>query len=187
VIEALGPMGRVAAMPKQRAKIMDRAAAGEDKDTLLAQRRQRPAQRVMPGCVAARLHRQLQHRHIGIGIERAHRNPSAVVDAALSLDADVPVLQLSVQPRRDAAWHDALGRSLAPLRDEGVLILASGGAVHNLGALSWEGGATPAWAQRFDDWLAASLAEGRRSELLDWKRKAPDARQAQPTDEHFLP
>jgi 4,5-DOPA dioxygenase extradiol len=79
-----------------------------------------------------------------------------------------------------------MGEALAPLRGEGVLILASGGAVHNLREVAWEGGPAPAWAQGFDEWLAAALAEGRTADLIDWRR-APHARQAQPTDEHFLP
>jgi len=124
---------------------------------------------------------------IGIDRERGIDHGTWVPMRSLYPDADVPVLQLSVQPRRDAAWHDALGGALAPLREEGVLILASGGAVHNLGALLWHGGNTPHWAERFDDWLASALAEGRKAELLDWKKRAPDARMAQPTDEHFLP
>jgi 4,5-DOPA dioxygenase extradiol len=103
-------------------------------------------------------------------------------------EADVPALQLSVQPQRDVAWHRRLGAALAPLRSEGVLILASGGAVHNLRALDWSGeGPAPAWARAFDDWLAAALAEGDTAALLDWRNAAPDARQAQPTTEHFLP
>ncbi|MGO8919440.1 MAG: DODA-type extradiol aromatic ring-opening family dioxygenase [Stellaceae bacterium] len=102
-------------------------------------------------------------------------------------DAAIPTIQLSIQPYRDAAWHHRLGAALAPLRGEGVLILASGGAVHNLRAVAWEGGAAPQWAQQFDDWLAAALAEGREAELLDWVHRAPHARQAQPTPDHFLP
>ncbi len=102
-------------------------------------------------------------------------------------EADVPAIQLSVQPERDADWHYRLGAALEPLRGEGVLILGSGGAVHNLRAVAWQGGPTPGWAQAFDDWLAAALAEGRVAELLDWRRAGPDARRAQPTDEHFLP
>lgn len=100
--------------------------------------------------------------------------------------ADVPTVQLSVQPGRDAAWHYRMGEALTPLRGEGVLILASGGAVHNLREVTWQGGPAPGWAQGFDEWLAAALAEGRTADLIDWRR-APHARQAQPTDEHFLP
>jgi 4,5-DOPA dioxygenase extradiol len=101
--------------------------------------------------------------------------------------ADIPVIQVSIQPRRDAAWHHRLGAALAPLRQEGVLILASGGAVHNLRALAWEGGEAQPWAQEFDDWLALAITEGREAELLDWTHRAPHARLAQPSPDHFLP
>lgn len=101
--------------------------------------------------------------------------------------ADIPTIQLAIQPYRDAAWHERMGAALAPLRDEGVLILASGGAVHNLRGLMRQGGPAPEWAQSFDEWLASALAEGRRAELLDWERRAPHAREAQPTPDHFLP
>lgn len=103
--------------------------------------------------------------------------------------ADVPALQLSVQPQRDAAWHRGVGAALAPLRAEGVLILASGGAVHNLRALDWggDGASPPAWAAEFDEWLATALAEGDTAALLDWRKTAPHPRQAQPTTEHFVP
>lgn len=102
-------------------------------------------------------------------------------------EADMPVAQLSVQPRRDARWHQQLGAALAPLRGENVLILASGGATHNLRELDWGDGAPPSWAREFDEWLAATLAAGRSEELLDWERTAPHARRAHPSPEHFLP
>jgi 4,5-DOPA dioxygenase extradiol len=101
--------------------------------------------------------------------------------------ADIPVTQLSVQPSRDARWHLRLGAALAPLRDEGVLILASGGATHNLHEIDWSGGPPPSWAKEFDEWLASALAEGRTEDLLDWEIKAPHARRAHPSPEHFLP
>lgn len=101
--------------------------------------------------------------------------------------ADIPTIQLAIQPYRDAAWHDRLGAALAPLRSEGVLILASGGAVHNLRGLARQGGPAPDWARQFDEWLAEALAEGRKAELLDWLARAPHARDAQPTPDHFLP
>jgi 4,5-DOPA dioxygenase extradiol len=101
--------------------------------------------------------------------------------------ADVPVTQLAIQPRRDAAWHFRLGEALAPLRRENILILASGGAVHNLRDLARDGGATPDWARRFDDWLAERAAAGDTEALLDWERSAPEARRAQPSEDHLLP
>jgi len=101
--------------------------------------------------------------------------------------ADIPTAQFSIQLERDALWHYRLGAALAPLRDEGVLILASGGAVHNLRGLARQGGPAPDWARQFDEWLATALAEGREAELLDWTRRAPNSREAQPSPDHFLP
>lgn len=102
-------------------------------------------------------------------------------------EADVPVIELAVQPRQDARWHCALGAALAPLRQENILILGSGGAVHNLREVAWEGGAAPGWARDFDEWLATALAEGQEAALLDWRRQAPQPMRAHPTPEHFLP
>ena len=101
--------------------------------------------------------------------------------------ADVKVAQLSVQPARDARWHYRIGQALAPLRDEGVLILATGGATHNLREIDPRGGPPPAWAKQFDDWLGDALEAGRLDDLLDWETKAPNARRAHPSPEHFLP
>ncbi|HXP12957.1 MAG TPA: class III extradiol ring-cleavage dioxygenase, partial [Stellaceae bacterium] len=86
--------------------------------------------------------------------------------------ANMKVAQLSVQPHQDAAWHVALGRALAPLAAENVLVLASGGAVHNLREMDREGGPTPAWAANFDDWLAKTLTAGNEADFIDWTRKA---------------
>jgi len=101
-------------------------------------------------------------------------------------NADVPVTQLAIQPRRDSRWHFKLGEALAPLRRENVLILASGGAVHNLRDLDRGNGGTPAWARAFDDWLASAVEAGDTETLLDWER-APEARRAHPTEDHLLP
>jgi 4,5-DOPA dioxygenase extradiol len=138
--------------------------------------------------MAARVARLLSDGGMTAGIDRARGlDHGAWVPLRLMYPkADVPVIELSVQPGRDAAWHHRVGEALEPLRAEGVLVVGSGGAVHNLREVAWEGGPAPAWAQGFDDWLAAAISEGRLADLLDWRR-APHARQAQPTDEHFLP
>ncbi|SMF40769.1 4,5-DOPA dioxygenase extradiol [Tistlia consotensis] len=102
-------------------------------------------------------------------------------------EAEIPVVQLSVQSRRDAASHLALGRALRPLAEEGVLILGSGGAVHNLRRLQIERERTAGWAQAFEDWLVASVEAGDEAALAGWLDGAPQARLAQPSDEHFLP
>lgn len=102
--------------------------------------------------------------------------------------ADIPVAQLSVQPRMSGQDHLALGRALEPLRHEGVLILGSGGAVHNLGQLDWTGKApAPDWATGFDDWIKATVTGPHPENLAAFRTQAPDAYLAQPSDEHFLP
>jgi 4,5-DOPA dioxygenase extradiol len=103
-------------------------------------------------------------------------------------DADIPVLQLSVQPQHGPAHHVAVGRALAPLRDEGVLILASGGAVHNLRALAWNrSGAPAAWAKGFDDWLVQKVEAGAIDALVAYRDEADGAVEAHPRDEHLMP
>lgn len=101
--------------------------------------------------------------------------------------ADIPVATLSVQPRKDGAHHLALGRALAPLRKEGVLIVGSGGATHNLRAF-FGGGAekTPQWAETFNEWIFARAEAGDEAAVADWGR-GPDAVQNHPTPEHFQP
>ncbi|WP_242108501.1 DODA-type extradiol aromatic ring-opening family dioxygenase [Luteimonas aquatica] len=104
-------------------------------------------------------------------------------------DADIPVVPLSVSPDRDAAWHHALGRALAPLRAEGVLVIGSGGFVHNLGELDWRHREAPLapWAREFAEWMSQRLDAGDHAALLDWERQAPHARRAHPTTEHLMP
>ena len=101
-------------------------------------------------------------------------------------EADVPVTQLSVQPLLGTEHHYRMGRALAPLRKEGVLILATGSATHNLVKIG-RGEVPPAWAKEFDEWLFRKISEGALDELLDYRRLAPHAAVAHPTEEHLLP
>jgi 4,5-DOPA dioxygenase extradiol len=102
--------------------------------------------------------------------------------------ADIPVAQLSIQPERGAAWHIALGRRLAPLRDEDILILASGSFTHNLLEFRrFAGQAEPAWVSDFADWMDEALLERRDDDLENYRRLAPGAERNHPTDEHLLP
>jgi 4,5-DOPA dioxygenase extradiol len=104
-------------------------------------------------------------------------------------DADVPVVPLSMQPRRDAAHHYGVGRALAVLRHEGILVLASGNLTHNLYEVNMRG--ADASAERYvtehQHWFAEKLAARDVPALLDWQRQAPHAQRAHPTDEHLLP
>jgi 4,5-DOPA dioxygenase extradiol len=102
--------------------------------------------------------------------------------------ADVPLLQISM-PRSDSpADLFELGRALAPLRDEGVLILGTGNVTHNLRKLDWqEHAATPQWAKEFDLWISEVLTHRDREALVDYQRRAPHLALAQPTDDHLRP
>jgi len=98
--------------------------------------------------------------------------------------ADVPVLTVSM-PTDDPRRLIAIGRALAPLRDEGVAILCSGNVTHNLGRLG--GDATPAWASDFDAWCADAVLRRDVDAFTTWRSKAPAARMAHPSTEHFTP
>lgn len=100
--------------------------------------------------------------------------------------ADIPVFQLSIQPRLGVAHHVALGKALRPFREEG-LILASGGFVHNLSAIDWSGGAEPDWSARFGDWMDSALTARRDDDLIAYRARAPQAAKAHPSDDHILP
>ena len=101
-------------------------------------------------------------------------------------DADVPIVQLSLKHGLDPAEHLAIGRALAPLRNEGVLIVGSGLSYHNLRQF---GAAGAQASHRFDAWLRDTMSAApaeRRARLLAWEQ-APAARQAHPREEHLLP
>jgi len=102
-------------------------------------------------------------------------------------DADIPVIQLSVQSRAGAAHHIALGRRLAELREDDVLVIGSGGFVHNLSRLAPPGTTEPDWSREFSDWMHDRLVSGDETALADYRRLAPHAVQAHPTEEHFMP
>ncbi len=102
--------------------------------------------------------------------------------------ADVPVLQLSVQPRLGPEHHLRLGEALRPLRDDGVLVLGTGSITHNLREIRRGSGAdTPAWVSEFSEWTAQALAAQRTADLIEYRERAPHAARNHPTEEHFLP
>ncbi|WP_314153740.1 4,5-DOPA dioxygenase extradiol [Rouxiella badensis] len=105
-------------------------------------------------------------------------------------EADIPMIQLSIDGTKPAEYHYQLGKKLAALRDEGVMIVASGNVVHNLRMVKWEGNAEPyPWARAFDEYVVNNLG---------WKGEAKDhplvnfmqhegAALSNPTPEHYLP
>jgi 4,5-DOPA dioxygenase extradiol len=119
--------------------------------------------------------------------ERGLDHGAYVPLVAMYPDADVPVLQVSL-PTMDAPTLFALGRALAPLRREGVLIVGSGFLTHNLRALDLRPNpVTPTWAAEFDAWNADVITRRDVDALLDYLNRAPGVRQALPTQEHFVP
>ena len=109
-------------------------------------------------------------------------------------DARIPVVQVSIDPKRDAAWHYRIGRALADLRKEGVLLIGSGHITHNLRAFFtvFRHGemVDPALAEKVDaftGWFAERLAAGDTEAIMDWKARAPFPAENHPTDEHLMP
>lgn len=101
--------------------------------------------------------------------------------------ADIPVLQMSL-PGMDPAELVEVGRRLAPLRSEGVLIVGSGFLTHNMRAIDFRSGASvPSWAAEFDAWAAEALGRRDVDGLVAYRDKAPGVRIALPTHEHFVP
>jgi 4,5-DOPA dioxygenase extradiol len=103
-------------------------------------------------------------------------------------DAGVPVVEISLPRPRHPELVSRIGEALAPLRDDGVMLVGSGGGVHSLAGVSLDArDATPApWAREFDEWLAARVAARDFPALLSW-REAPAASLAHPTPEHLDP
>jgi 4,5-DOPA dioxygenase extradiol len=103
-------------------------------------------------------------------------------------EADVPMLELSLDVEATPEEHHRLGTLLAPLRDRGVLIVGSGNIVHNLMAARWEDGAEAyPWAVEFDGWVRDRLTAGDDDALVAFESLGALARQAHPTSEHYLP
>lgn len=106
-------------------------------------------------------------------------------------EADIPVVQLSVQPRLGPDYHYRLGQLLTPLREEGVLIVGSGSFTHDLSSFRDYAHAIdapePDWVTAFADWMRTALEKGETEALFDYRRLAPFAARNHPTEEHLLP
>jgi 4,5-DOPA dioxygenase extradiol len=104
-------------------------------------------------------------------------------------DADVPIVQLSIDETQPPAFHFELGRKLAPLRDENILIIGSGNLVHNLHAYAW-GKHMPDpydWAIRFENTAREAMRAGEYKPLIDYEKLGRDAMLSIPTPDHYLP
>jgi 4,5-DOPA dioxygenase extradiol len=106
---------------------------------------------------------------------------------AMYPDADIPVLQLSMDTSLPGSHHYALARQFAPLRDENVLILASGNMVHNLRMFSFRDPQPQAWAEQCDLELRQLIDRRNHDPLMDYGDRDPTTRLAVPTPEHYYP
>ncbi|MBI4290530.1 MAG: dioxygenase [Betaproteobacteria bacterium] len=146
-----------------------------------------------PAPGAPDLARQVEHLLAGAGMRVA-------LDTARGLDhgvwtplmlmypqADIPLTQVSVQPFESTQHHFLIGQALRELRRDGVLVLASGNATHNLREMQPEDAEPPDWVSAFALWLRGAIAGAKTGELLDYREIAPYAAKNHPTAEHFLP
>lgn len=140
--------------------------------------------------LAQRIKQQLTNAGMATGIDasRGLDHGAWVPLRCLFPAADIPVLQLSVQPERCARHHYALGGALSSLTRENVLVIASGHMTHNLMDYMRPHGERPAPETRaFRDWVHAQVMGNDSETLIDWQHAAPSAKFAHPTPEHFLP
>jgi len=103
--------------------------------------------------------------------------------------ADIPVVQLAIDERRPPSFHHELGKRLAPLREEGVLVVGSGNLVHNLHSYAWgrDGVNAYDWAVRFEERVRELLLEGNDAPLVAYEGLGRDAMLSVPTPDHYLP
>ncbi|WP_440113936.1 DODA-type extradiol aromatic ring-opening family dioxygenase [Paenibacillus sp. QZ-Y1] len=110
-----------------------------------------------------------------------------VVLRLLYPDADIPVVALSVNRYLTGEQQYQVGQTLAALREQDILVIGSGGTVHNLRQLNWESNGVDPWAMEFDNWLHDKLVSWDTESLFDYDKQAPSAQAAVPTSEHFVP
>jgi len=103
-------------------------------------------------------------------------------------DADIPVVQLSLDGSMSAGQHYELAKQLRPLRDENILILSSGNVVHNLRTIHWQDGAEPyPWAKDFNNFFVSEMNANHHQSLIEWEHYGDSAHLSIPTPEHYWP
>lgn len=141
--------------------------------------------------LAGEMARRLQEAGLPAGLDAARGlDHGAWVPLSLMFPkADVPVVQVSIDPGLGPAYHLRLGEAMRPLRSDGILVVGSGSATHNLRELHRgdPGAAPPVWVTDFAEWLSAAVEAGDADALLAWRETAPHALRNHPTDEHLLP
>ena len=146
-----------------------------------------------PAPGAPELARDVAHRLQSAGMRpvtddaRGHDHGVWVPLKLMYPQADIPVTQISVQPNESTQHHYLIGQNLRELREDNVLVLASGNATHNLREMTPGESESPAWVTAFAGWLRAAVTAGDTGELLEYRNSAPFAAKNHPTEEHFLP
>jgi 4,5-DOPA dioxygenase extradiol len=139
--------------------------------------------------LATRLQTLLSPERVGLDDQWGLDHGTWSVLCHLYPEADVPVVQLSIDETRPAAFHYEMGKRLAVLRNEGILVIGSGNLVHNLHAYAW--GRHPAepfdWALRFESTARDLMTRGDDVPLIDYESLGRDAHLSAPTPEHYLP
>lgn len=102
-------------------------------------------------------------------------------------NADIPLIQLSLNLKGDRQYHFELGQRLKSLREKGVLILGSGNVVHNLGRINWDMNGGYGWAREFDDYIRENIARREYQNVIDYRKAGSSAQEAFYTTEHFDP
>ncbi|MFA9378496.1 MAG: class III extradiol ring-cleavage dioxygenase [Lachnotalea sp.] len=102
-------------------------------------------------------------------------------------NADIPVIQVSINPFMSMKEQYKIGEALRILGEEDILVIGSGSTVHNLATVDWEATKVKSWAVEFDDWLIEKIKKNEVEELFPYQRLAPNAKLAVPREEHIIP
>lgn len=139
--------------------------------------------------LASRVQEKLAPVTVGLDTQWGLDHGTWSVPGHIFPEADIPAVQLSIDNTQPPDYHYKIGKQLAPLRDEGVLIIGSGNLVHNLPAYAWGRQAVEPldWAVRFETRVRELLVEGRNDPLIHYENLGPDAMLAAPTPDHYLP
>jgi 4,5-DOPA dioxygenase extradiol len=102
-------------------------------------------------------------------------------------NADIPVIQVSINPFMSMQQQYKIGEALRSLGQEDILVIGSGSTVHNLGTVDWEATEPKSWAVAFDDWLVEKVESNQMNQLFSYQELAPNAKLAVPREEHLVP
>jgi 4,5-DOPA dioxygenase extradiol len=139
------------------------------------------------GALAQRVSRIVKHTRVHVDAKRGLDHGAWSVLCAMYPEADVPIVELSLDATQPAAFHYRLSKDLAPLRADGVLLLGSGNIVHNLRRFDFERSEPFDWAVRFNERVKERIASCEHSELVSYEKLGREGQLSIPTPEHYLP